>query len=69
MKASPASTRWPYDGWNDQLSGAPNKDRLVLAPGSGEDTINGLNRGNAVSPAARSAERDPVEVWVYPGIL
>jgi hypothetical protein len=52
LKASPASTRWPYGGWNDQLSGAPNKDRLVLAPGSGEDTINELNRGNAVSSAA-----------------
>ena len=49
--------------------GAPNKDRLVVSPGSGEDTINNLNHGNAVSSAAQSADPDLIHGWVYPGIL
>jgi hypothetical protein len=64
VKVSP-SNRTPYGGWNRQLSGAPNNDRIVFAPESGENTINDLNRGNAVSSAAQAAECDLIRVWVY----
>jgi hypothetical protein len=68
LKASPAGNRRPYGGWNNHLSGAPNNDRIVFAPGSGEDTINEFNRGNAVSSGAQAAECDLIRVWVYLGI-
>jgi hypothetical protein len=39
----------------------------VFAPGSGEDSINDLNRSNAVSVAAQAAaERDLIDLRVIP---
>ncbi len=67
MKASP-SNRTPYGGRNRQLSSAPNNERIVFAPGPGENIINDLIRGNAVSSAAQAAECDLIRVWVYRGI-
>jgi hypothetical protein len=40
----------------------------VFAPESGENIINDLIRGNAVSSAAQAAECDLIRVWVYRGI-
>ena len=55
--------------WQErQLSSAPNNERIVFAPESGENTINDLIRGNAVSSAAQAAECDLIRVWVYLGI-
>jgi hypothetical protein len=49
---------------DDQLWGGPN-DAFVFAPGSGADTINDFDQGNAVSTAYTTADHDKIDLKAY----